>query len=354
MPRHMKAYRDLVDLLAGLSDENAVFEAQVAYSRGTTTSSSELKAFSKARDQLRVVLADDNVVGLGVGRKNVRAFARDADRTRQPLTVAFFVRKKLPIDHLRSDNTIPPYLPPAISGDLTILTDVVAVGDLRPHAPAPRPPRTIQPGRSIGHVQLRGAGTLGAIVRRGKRRFLLGNSHVLAMSGKAKIGDGILYPARTDKGNIPDDLVADLTEFIDFSPGGTANHVDAAIAAVRSDCLRHVRSSVYRTPGAPSGVAQPREGMHILKVGRTTGRTTGRVEYIKATVNINYPGISHPVRLVNQVLCERYAEPGDSGALILDRMTLKAVGLHVGGSGTESVFTPLSTVLSHLKVKLVV
>ena len=59
------------------------------------------------------------------------------------------------------------------------------------------------------------------------------------------------------------------------------------------------------------------------------------------------------VGFLDQVFCTRYSRPGDSGSLVLDQATGKAVGLHFAGANGGSVFSPIATVLSTLGVKLV-
>jgi hypothetical protein len=53
----------------------------------------------------------------------------------------------------------------------------------------------------------------------------------------------------------------------------------------------------------------------------------------------------------NQILCEKYSDGGDSGALVCD-MAGNAVGLHWCGSSSTSVFSPIEFVLDALSVQL--
>ena len=59
------------------------------------------------------------------------------------------------------------------------------------------------------------------------------------------------------------------------------------------------------------------------------------------------------VGFVDQVLCTRYTKPGDSGSLVLDKESGKAVGLHFAGANGGSVFSPIDDVLEALGVTLV-
>src|SRR5579862_822568 len=140
--------------------------------------------------QMRDLLRLRSVVGVGVAEKI------SGNQPTGQLALTFYVQKKLPLEELPEREKIPPVVPRSISGRRTILTDVVALGRLRAHANVTRQP--IQSGYSIGHVKAP-AGTLGAVVTdRAGRMLLLSNCHVLARSGKARIGDAVIYPGQFD------------------------------------------------------------------------------------------------------------------------------------------------------------
>lgn len=113
-------------------------------------------------------------------------------------------------------------------------TDVVEIGPVRAESFRERV-RPVLPGCSVGHPDIT-AGTLGAVVTyKGKPGHILSNSHVLAASGSATVGDAILQPARDDGGVLPKDRIGSLTAFVPFvfSDEGFPNRVDAAVASVR-------------------------------------------------------------------------------------------------------------------------
>jgi hypothetical protein len=92
--------------------------------------------------------------------------------------------------------------------------------------------------------------------------------------------------------------------------------------------------------------------MKVVKVGRTTGKTNGEIRDVHFRFALDYDNIGE-VGFVDQVLCSRYTKGGDSGSLVLDRATGRAVGLHFAGASGGSVFNPIDDVLAALKVKLV-
>jgi len=283
------------------------------------------------------------VVGIGVAEKIT------SNRPTGQLALTFYVPKKLPREKLLEREAIPTEVPRSIGGRRTIPIDVVALGRLHPHANVTR--RLIQPGFSIGHVKAQ-AGTLGAIVtgRTGGPQ-VLSNSHVLARSGRAKIGDRVLYPGDFDGGEAPQDVLGRLVNFRKFRTGGQfVNDVDCAVASVDARRQRDVTPEI-RGLGTPKGITKARRGMTVVKVGRATGYTIGIVRDIHLSFWMHYEGIGE-VGFRNQVLCSRYAAPGDSGALVLEKSTMKAVGLHFAGAERCSVFNPIDKVLAALHVEL--
>src|SRR5262249_30154147 len=93
--------------------------------------------------------------------------------------------------------------------------------------------------------------------------------------------------------------------------------------------------------------------MKVVKVGRTTNKTTGTVRDVHFRFTLDYDDLGKSVGFMDQVFCTRYSKPGDSGSLVLDEATGKAVGLHFAGANGGSVFNPIDKVLEALKVSLV-
>ncbi|HEX8843040.1 MAG TPA: hypothetical protein VF791_00140 [Pyrinomonadaceae bacterium] len=300
-------------------------------------------------ENLRRIVYSKNIVACGISEKVSKGKATGK------LALTFYVRKKVSLKQLRADEAIPPTIPESMSGPKAIPTDVKVIGRIRLELNAIRKP--LQPGNSIGHIKVT-AGTLGTWVMKDGKIMILSNSHVLAESGKAKRGDDILYPGKLDGGKKPKDLVARLTDFVPFQTGGDfVNKVDCAVATPLEERLDEIKREI-KGLGLPRGTIKAKRGMKVTKVGRTTGKTTGRVLDVNFRTIVNYPGIGK-VGFIDQVLCTRYTEGGDSGSLVLDKESGKAVGLHFSGSPPEgggrgsSVFNPIEAVLEALGVKLV-
>ena len=174
------------------------------------------------------------------------------------------------------------------------------------------------PGVSIGSGE---TGTLGLVVTDNRRAGQLGfvtAAHVLHAGGGSP-GDGVFQPS-------PDD-------------GGTLNDQVALIsrANLDSDAVLAVfdfgRSGVNRVALSNVPLKAPREpklGDILEKVGRTSGRTQGKIDGIG-----NHMGVRDSFRLVG-LDARPIAEAGDSGAVWYDPASGAAIGLHCKGPVTPT------------------
>lgn len=336
------------------------------------------------------------VVGVAVGYRNFKEQVTDE------LALAVLVQQKKPIEALSAADIVPRDVDGA-------RTDVVEVGRLEALVnPRDRFRPNIPAGVSIGHYKVT-AGTLGAIVfdRETGEPLILSNNHVLANSNEGEIGDAILQPGPTDHGARPDDVVAKLHRFemlrfynesgLEPSPPGAApplfppggcdivelwatignilsrisgsskrltsvpraktqtdlmpiypNRVDAALARPNNPML--FQQAIVEI-GRPNGIKLAQLGMEVRKQGRTTGYTEGAVTLMNATVDVSY-GDDMQARFVGQVITTPMSQGGDSGALVMERDSLKAVGLLFAGSRRATIFTPMKTVLDVMEVDL--
>jgi len=234
---------------------------------------------------------------------------------------------------------------------------------------------------SIGHRDIT-AGTLGCLVKKNGQVFILSNNHVLANSNAAQIGDPILQPGPYDGGKLPDDHIANLSEFIPISfmdspsdcsiargiagfLNGIAgilgsnvrlqairaraeeNLVDAAIARPLND--QDVKNEILEI-GTINGLANGELGMAIKKSGRTTGLTTGEIQQVDVTVNVQY-GEGKIAIFTDQLLAGAMSQGGDSGSAVLDNNN-KLVGLLFAGSDTTTIINRMENVFSALGLSL--
>ena len=309
-----------------------------------------------------------NVVATGIGYKITRG-----EKT-STLSIVSSVVKKLPPSQLSKQDIIPPI----ING---IPTDVVETGYFRALQSHTAKYRPAPGGVSIGHRDIT-AGTLGCLVKKEGQIFILSNNHVLANSNAANPGDPIVQPGPYDGGKLPDDHIANLSEFIPISFTGQAsdcpfargiaeflnriarilgsdtrfhvfrargeeNLVDAAIARPLRD--QDVSSEILEI-GTIKGLASGELGMAIKKSGRTTGLTTGEILQVDLTVDVQY-GAGRVARFTDQLMAGAMSQGGDSGSAILD-MNNNLTGLLFAGSDTNTIINRIENVFSALGLSL--
>jgi hypothetical protein len=130
------------------------------------------------------------------------------------------------------------------------------------------------------------------------------------------------------------------------------NTVDAALAEIGNGIAFEGRtpSNGYGAPRTQTVTASV--GMRVMKHGRTTGFTKGRVQGVNASVNVGY---SNGVALfTGQIIIGGggFSAGGDSGSLIVVEKgsnARKPVGLLFAGGGGITVANPIDDVLSELE-----
>ena len=295
---------------------------------------------------------EQNVVGVGVGEKI------SAGRRTGSAAVKIFVRYKFPQSHLPAAHK----LPAVIDG---LPTDVEAVGTFekvktRPRATASPNPRLkyrpAQPGSSIGFAdpsnQFVMAGTFGAVVADDLGKlYVLSNHHVLANENSLPIGSPIFQPGLLDGGDVSSDQIATLTRFVTLQIS-EPNTVDCAIAEALQSSL--VDADILQI-GAPKGTATAMLNMTVEKFGRTSALTAGIVSSIDTDVKVGYDLgtliFQGQILIANQG-GKAFSAAGDSGSLILEQASGKAVGLLFAGSASHTIANHIDAVLTSLNVRL--
>ena len=317
------------------------------------------------REQL---LKRSNVVATGIGYKIT------GGQKTTTLSIVCSVTRKVAASQLSSQDMVPAMLEGTP-------TDVVQTGAIRALQPTTDKHRPAPGGVSIGHRNIT-AGTLGCLVQKDGQKFILSNNHVLANSNQAEIGDPILQPGPYDGGTYPDDHIADLEDFVPINIIGapsecpiatgtasllneiakvlgsqvrmrainqqaTENLVDAAIARPLNP--EDVTDEILQI-GTIQGTAPAELGMGIKKSGRTTGLTTGAIEQVDVSVNVQY-GEGQIAMFTDQVMAGAMSQGGDSGSAVLDDNN-RLVGLLFAGSDTTTVINRIENVFSALGVSV--
>ena len=330
-------------LVRGLELLTEGFNAQLPARLATEAFLAEAEV---VRSQAQEWTYGTGIVGLGVGEK-----ISNGQPTGE-LSLRVYVERKLP------KRAVAQPIPSAVTvpevGELT--TDVIELGHVEPQSFRERT-RPAMPGCGLGHITAT-VGTFGCLVKRpgDDGLYILSNSHVLADVGFAQSGDPIVQPGSLDGGDATEDALATLAEFVPFTFAdvGFDNQVDAAIARVRR--RDWVVTQIRELGVAPGGVGRViRRGMQIKKVGRTTGYTTGVIQDVHFRTALDYPrpngARTQRVGFKDQVLCSRYSDGGDSGAIVLNSSN-RVIGLHFAGAVSGSVFNRIQHVLRLLRVEI--
>ncbi|MPZ73956.1 MAG: serine protease [Nitriliruptorales bacterium] len=324
------------------------------------------------------LLAKENVVGVGLGHKwsHGRDTGEDAltvlvDAKVDPSLLSTSDAVPSSVDDVRTDvQEVGVIFAGTALGEAELTGDATRVrrnDDLAP-PPVPAAPevgvqaltqkmRPAMGGFSVGHVNVT-AGTIATGCYDARpfpgvpsRYYLLSNNHVLANSNAATVGDPILQPGRADGGTSPADVIGRLSRFVPIkflSPGSSpTNLVDAAIAEVPFHVLNR---QIYYIGHVTKMYAAPTVNDIVQKTGRTTNYTTGRVQNINATVDVNYGG-GRVARFTRQIITTAMSAGGDSGSLVTN-LASEGVGLLFAGSATVTIVNHLNFVQALLGIRI--
>lgn len=247
----------------------------------------------------------------------------------------------------------------ALAQQLAVSVDdlelVITDGIYALNAPIQTRVRPVPIGCSIGHP-LVSAGTFGSLVKDDQHTYILSNNHVLANTNQATPGDNILQPGALDGGQQPADAIARLSRFAPINFTGV-NKADAAIAEI-NDLGSIINSFPASVPpiGIIQGVTTPTIGMDVVKYGRTTGFTEGTIVSVNSSISAIYGGNSAFFDDQLEIAGKQgpFAMPGDSGSVVIDLQSKRAVGLLFSGTPGGNIFAnPISNVLQLLNVSFV-
>jgi hypothetical protein len=275
------------------------------------------EAYNLAVERL---LPEERISGIGFGSQKIRLYVEDEEIEKKiPKTLAGFKVETMVVGRIK-------------------LLQVDRTKRIRPALG----------GISIGHPWVT-AGTLGSRVYDllTGRRVILSNNHVLAFCNQAKRGDPILQPGFYDGGTYPDDVIGYLERFVRIRVPPEKNLVDCAIATpTRNEDL----SDEVLDIGIINEIEEARVGMEVEKSGRTTGLTKSVIIDTNATIKVyGFPwGFSI---FEDQILVKNpFADAGDSGSVVVNSETKKAVGLIFSGSPIATGVNKMTNVARELRI----
>jgi hypothetical protein len=213
------------------------------------------------------------------------------------------------------------------------------------------------------------SGTLGALITKNSKYYILSNSHVFAGDIAASatdpdvavIGDPINQPGLIDVQcqKISADFVANLSSLSSLT--GNTN-VDCAIAEIIPGQVR-TDGSILEIGTLSSSTLEAYVNLPVKKSGRTTGLTSSKVYAINGNVTVGYEdecnGVAFTVYYTGQIFvtnrANKFLNSGDSGSLLVEDVTTnpRAVGLCFAGGGGYAIANPIDDVLSYFGASMV-
>ena len=283
-----------------------------------------------------------SVVGIAMGYKNIKGI--DSEE----LSLKVLVKEKLKESHIKKEHIIPK----EYKG---VATDVEEVGEVHSLHLNSRV-RPIVGGNGIGVYNLEERiGTLGCIVSKGSglntKFYILSNNHVIARENKNPLGTKIIQPS-IKYGGGEEDVIATLSDYIHlefFNEKSIGeNIVDCALGEIRS--IKDISPEIFWS-GYIEGLTNPSLGMEVKKSGCATGQTLGTVIMTNASIKVKFP--SGEAIFMNQVITNAMARNGDSGSLLLSKVSNRAVGLLFAGNDLISVHNNILDVVNALDINIV-
>ena len=179
--------------------------------------------------------------------------------------------------------------------------------------------KRFHPGVGIGDTLSPILGTFGCVVKKDGKRMLLSNRHVIVPN--TGIGD-----TKVIQGSI-DNVIGDVKLFTEYKEQPGKNYADCAIAEVYNDAnmLTEILDESDRPTIIPSGTTEPHKGQRVVKSGAKTGLVTGEVLYTDVLATISAGEV--PYDFEDAIITTLISKDGDSGSLLLEKGTNKAVGL---------------------------
>ena len=315
----------------------------------------DIQGLSKHKDFL---LKLKEVVGVGAGTKHTGGVD-----TGEPCVVAF-VREKLPLEKLDTDQVVPQLLPDGTK------TDVIEVGDVRilPLAAEATTEvenrlrhRPVMGGVSISPGNFPTTGTGGLIVLQGNTPCMLSNNHVIRLSQvdpehRPQKGTPIRQPGMPDSGiwdgNYRGDDIGELWDWVEVTFPGP-NEGDCAILRLFVPHIPYILGL-----GGPAEIAkdpsklwsaETRTWAKVQKSGRASGITEGRVVAIDVTIQVNF-GRGLLATFEGQIATTPILVAGDSGSVLITND--RVVGLGFAASTQMSFANPIGKVFELLNLTL--
>jgi hypothetical protein len=211
-------------------------------------------------------------------------------------------------------------------------------------------------------------GTLGSLITKGGKQYILSNYHVfesdIVAGGNSRVattGDYIIQPGLIDASCNATNTqnVATLVK----SNSLTSSNVDASIAEIISGMVR-TDGAILEIGTISASTVAASVNQAVKKSGRTTGLTRSKVSGLNATISVAYEnecagGSAFTKTFTGQIVisnrASKFLAGGDSGSLMVEDVTTnpRAVGLLFAGSSSTAIANPINDVLSFFGATMV-
>lgn len=270
----------------------------------------DIETAKKARDIIWATYGkDSNIVGVGITTIK-RKGGIDIDM--KEWGVVLFVMKKLRAYELRPDQLIPPYI--EVDGK-RVWTDVIESRRVEAHTCLCNTSRCrpLEAGVSGSSPEVGGCTITGGFIdRTTNTTYILTNAHCTTYSATCKKEDlverEIIQPSPIDGGRYPDDTIGVVKKASDLTTDG---YTDTALILPYQNIL--ITNILHGTSIYMSGTyREPLPGEEVVKSGRTTYVTRGRVIAIGVTIKVDYRCTTRTV--YDCIVTTPMSQPGDSGS----------------------------------------
>lgn len=295
------------------------------------------------------LVSNHKVKKFGVGFKSIDG------RLTDEISLIVYVRSKQNLSTLRQNNVTP--IPKEIDGiktDVKALPLGVNLQVLRMLETVTAPDdgryRPIIGGEAMIMAGVPATGTLGAVVESNGELYGITNNHVGAnedLEGQtptAEEGNNWIQPGAHGGGQDPQDAFANLSKWNRIKPQalGQDNYYDFSMGRITT--TDKVRPYEIKEIGKVEGIEDIELGDIVMKYGRTTRKTVGRVIAVGVGhIDIGYGeqplmcDFTDLVDIVGKDITEPFSLAGDSGSLIVstDSAPYKAKALLFAGGPDE-------------------
>jgi|SRR5215217_1526969 len=220
-----------------------------------------------------------------------------------------------------------------------------------------------------------GTGTLGLIVRKKSgdtsgNLYGITNNHVGAresttVNPTAQNGDPWIQPGAHGNGQDPRDRISTLSEWGDMIPSGSGvNYYDFALGEITAESKRDAKANEIMEIGRVEGTADVTLGDRVIKRGRTTRKTIGKVITVGLTnVQVPYQEVTicnfdDQFEVTGVPRTTAFSLGGDSGSIVCTESTPhRAVGLLFAGgtdpSGTDvTIASPIQRIADKYNLEI--